>query len=320
MTPNLTDVAPLAIIALPVPLHGRCSRSITRARARECSPPRYPPPAPAPAPENSTNLVNAASADATGLSASRKDGRHKADVKSEKELDKERKKADKNAKFQAKKKAQPQAAGPPGSAGNKKDKKDKDESALPAYVEETAKGDKKMLKSLDDPYHKAYMPAVVESAWYDWWEKEGFFKPEFTQDGEPKAKGTFVIPIPPPNVTGKLHCGHALATSLQDLLVRWHRTQGYTTLYLPGCDHAAIPTQAVVEKMLWRQEKKTRHDLGRPKFLETTLAWVDEYKGNITAVLKRLGGSFDWTREAFTMMNFSTAVIKVFVCMRQSYL
>ncbi|KAH5396953.1 hypothetical protein HBI42_218940 [Parastagonospora nodorum] len=173
MTPNLTDVAPLAIIALPVPLHGRCSRSITRARARECSPPRYPPPAPAPAPENSTNLVNAASADATGLSASRKDGRDKADVKSEKELDKERKKADKNAKFQAKKKAQP---GSPGSAGNKKDKndkkdkkdqKDKDEGVLPAYVEETAKGDKKMLKSLDDPYHKAHMPAVVESAWYD---------------------------------------------------------------------------------------------------------------------------------------------------------
>ncbi|KAH5139307.1 hypothetical protein HBH69_219630 [Parastagonospora nodorum] len=161
-----------------------------------------------------------------------------------------------------------------------------------------------MLKSLDDPYHKAHMPAV----------KEGFFKPEFTQGGEPKANGTFVIPIPPPNVTGKLHCGHALATSLQDLLVRWHRMQGYTTLYLPGCDHAAIPTQAVVENMLWRQEKKTRHDLGRPQFLETTLAWVDEYKGNITAVLKRLGGSFDWTRKAFTMINFSTAVIKVFVC------
>jgi valyl-tRNA synthetase len=77
--------------------------------------------------------------------------------------------------------------------------------------------------------------------------------------------------------------------------------QGYTTLYLPSCDHAAIATQAVVENMLWRRENKTRYDLGRLEFLDTTVAWVDEYKSKITRVLKRLGGSFDWTREALTM-------------------
>lgn len=268
------------------------------------------------------DLLDSASSDTTGQGAPGKDGGDKdagKKAKTEKELEKERKKAGKDAKFQAKKKAQAAAAAPEGKEGKeKKEKKKKDEDVLPEYAEETKKGDKKILKSLDDPYHKAYIPAVVESAWYDWWEKEGFFKPEFTEDGEAKAKGTFVIPIPPPSVTGKLHCGHALATSLQDLLIRWHRMQGYTTLYLPGCDHAALATQAVVENMLWRREKRTRHDLGRPKFLETTVAWVDEYKDNITSVLKRMGGSFDWTREAFTMdSNLSAAVTEVFVRMHE---
>lgn len=78
-----------------------------------------------------------------------------------------------------------------------------------------------VLKPLDDAFHKAYIPKVVESAWYDWWEAEGYFKPEFTKDGKKKEKGSFVIVIPPPNITGKLHIGHALATSLQDVLIRW---------------------------------------------------------------------------------------------------
>lgn len=110
----------------------------------------------------------------------------------------------------------------------------------------------------------------------DWWEKEGFFKPELQPNGEVKEPGNFVIPIPPPNVTGKLHCGHALATSLQDVLIRWHRMRGFTTLYVPGCDHAGIATQSVVEKMLWRREKKTRYDLGRKAFVERTMDWKTE--------------------------------------------
>jgi valyl-tRNA synthetase len=117
-----------------------------------------------------------------------------------------------------------------------------------------------------------------------------------------------------PNVTGKLHCGHALATALQDVMIRWHRQKGYTTLFLPGCDHAGISTQSVVENMLWRREKKTRHDLGRPAFVERTMEWKEEYHGSIVSVLKRMGGSFDWTREAFTMdKNLSTAVTETFV-------
>ncbi|KAH7344317.1 valyl-tRNA synthetase-like protein [Pyrenochaeta sp. MPI-SDFR-AT-0127] len=270
---------------------------------------------PTPADSLKNRLVGLAASDTAGQSTRNMDGdQHTANkVKTAKELDKERKKAEKDAKFQAKKKAQARPAGPD---GKHRKEKAKDESVLPAYVEETKKGDKKLLKSLDDPHHKAYRPAVVESAWYDWWESQGFFQPEFTSEGKAKAKGTFVVPIPPPNVTGKLHCGHALATSIQDLLVRWHRMQGYTTLYLPGCDHAAIATQAVVENMLWRRHGQTRHDLGRASFLESTVAWVDEYKGNITRVLKRLGGSFDWTREAFTMdANLSAAVTEVFVRM-----
>lgn len=137
-------------------------------------------------------------------------------------------------------------------------------------------------------------------------------------NGNVKEPGYFVIPIPPPNVTGKLHCGHALATSLQDVMIRWHRMKGYTTLYLPGCDHAGIATQAVVEKMLARREGKTRHDLGRPAFIERTMEWKNEYHQALTHTLKRLGGSFDWTREAFTMdKNLSRAVTETFVRMHE---
>jgi valyl-tRNA synthetase len=137
-------------------------------------------------------------------------------------------------------------------------------------------------------------------------------------NGNVKDAGYFVIPIPPPNVTGKLHCGHALATSLQDVLIRWHRMRGFTTLYLPGCDHAGIATQSVVEKMLARREGKTRHDLGRQKFIERTMDWKTEYHQHLTHTLKRMGGSFDWTREAFTMdKNLSKAVTETFVKMHE---
>ncbi|KAF2187716.1 hypothetical protein K469DRAFT_704654 [Zopfia rhizophila CBS 207.26] len=270
--------------------------------------------------DSKKDILNAAEGEATGQSAPGRDGGEKdipKKAKTEKELEKERKKAEKDAKFKAKKAAQAAAAGGEGAkAGGKagaKEKKKKDEEKLPEYVEETPKGEKKILKPLDDVYHKAYIPRVVESAWYDFWEKEGFFKPEL-KDGKVKEAGSFVISVPPPNVTGALHCGHALATALQDALIRWHRMRGFTTAYIPGCDHAGISTQSVVENMLWRRKKQTRYDLGRPKFLETTMQWKNEYHEKINRVLKRLGGSFDWSREAFTMdENLSAAVTETFV-------
>lgn len=100
-----------------------------------------------------------------------------------------------------------------------------------------------------------------------------------------------MIPLPPPNVTGRLHCGHALANSLQDTLIRWHRMRGFETLWVPGCDHAGISTQSVVEKMLWNREKKTRMDLGREKFTQVVWEWKGEYHEHINHAQKLMGGS-----------------------------
>lgn len=264
--------------------------------------------------ESKKDILSAAETEATGQHAPGRENEKGVEKKEKtaKELEKERKKAEKDAKFKAKKAA---AAGAAKDAPAKeKKKKGKEEEQLPEYVEQTPKGEKKRLQSLDGPYTKAYIPKVVESAWDAWWDAQGFFKPQFAEDGNVKAPGHFVIPIPPPNVTGKLHCGHALATSLQDVLIRWHRMRGYTTLYLPGCDHAGIATQSVVEKMLKRRENKTRYDLGRQKFLERTMEWKEEYHRHLTNTLRRMGGSFDWTREAFTMdENLSKAVTETFV-------
>ncbi|KAI1213881.1 tRNA synthetases class I-domain-containing protein [Annulohypoxylon truncatum] len=238
-----------------------------------------------------------------------------AKVKTEKELEKERKKAEKAAKFEQKK---AKAAAQAPAASKNKEKKAKaqkaEEEALPSYVEETPAGEKKQLRSLDDPQLKAYNPIAVESAWYEWWEKSGFFKPEFTPDGKVKEEGSFVIVIPPPNVTGALHMGHALGNSLQDVMIRWNRMHGKTTLWLPGCDHAGISTQSVVENMLWRRQGKTRHDLGRKKFVETVWEWKEDYHKRINNAQRKMGGSTDWSREAFTMdKNLSAAVTETFV-------
>ncbi|OAQ70547.1 valyl-tRNA synthetase, mitochondrial precursor [Pochonia chlamydosporia 170] len=193
----------------------------------------------------------------------------------------------------------------------KKAKEKKAEEVIPPYVEDTPAGEKKRIRSFEDPNFKAYDPIAVESAWYDWWQKEGFFKPKFTPDGKVKEAGSFVIVHPPPNVTGSLHMGHALGDSLQDLMIRWNRMNGKTTLWLPGCDHAGISTQSVVEKMLWRKEGKTRHDLGRTKFVETVWEWKEDYHKRINKALTHMGGSFDWT---FTMdANLSAAVVETFV-------
>ncbi|VDP82315.1 unnamed protein product [Echinostoma caproni] len=120
----------------------------------------------------------------------------------------------------------------------------------------------------------SYSPKYVEALWYEWWEKSGFFCPEHEFRRIPNEK--FVMVIPPPNVTGNLHLGHALTNSIEDAITRWHRMNGRTTLWLPGCDHAGIATQVVVEKKLWRELKKTRHDLGRDAFIEEVWRWKEE--------------------------------------------
>ena len=231
-------------------------------------------------------------------------------------VEKERRKAEKLAKFQAKQAASKTSISATSSVPKDKKARPAKPAAepVPEYVEDTPPGEKKRLKSLDHPNFKAYDPIAVESAWYDWWEKKGFFKPQFTPAGNVKEKGNFVIVHPPPNVTGALHMGHALGDSLQDVMVRWNRMHGKTTLWLPGCDHAGISTQSVVENMLWRKEQKTRHHFGRAKFVETVWDWKDSYHKRINQALRKLGGSFDWNREAFTMdANLSAAVTETFI-------
>ncbi|KAK5124217.1 hypothetical protein LTR85_001920 [Meristemomyces frigidus] len=272
---------------------------------------------PPPSDDVKNALLAAAEGDPKGENAAGQDGGDKnaeKKEKSERELAKERQKAEKTAKLAAKQEKQKAMAA--ASQPKQKEKK-KEQVTLPPYKEETPKGEKKILKPLDDEYHKAYIPSVVESAWYDWWEKEGFHLPDFAEDGEVKKPGYFVISIPPPNVTGALHIGHALATSLQDAMIRWNRMKGLTVLYVPGCDHAGISTQSVVENMLYnRRNGMTRHDLGREKFVETVWEWKEEYHIKINKVLRRMGGSMDWTREGFTMSpTLSAAVRQTFVQM-----
>ncbi|KXS96898.1 hypothetical protein AC578_6221 [Pseudocercospora eumusae] len=272
---------------------------------------------PPPSAESKNAILEAANGDIKGQSAPGKDGgdaNAPKKEKTEKELAKERAKAEKEAKFLAKQQKQKQQQQQAASAP-KAQKEKKQQVKLAPYVEKTPKGEKKILEPLDDEYHKAYNPSVVESAWYDWWEKEGFHKPEFKSDGNVKDAGYFVISIPPPNVTGALHIGHALATSLQDTMIRWNRMQGKTVLFVPGCDHAGLSTQSVVENMLYRRRNgTTRHDLGREKFVETVWEWKEEYHAKINRGMKRLGGSMDWTREAFTMdENLSAAVRQTFI-------
>ncbi len=157
---------------------------------------------------------------------------------------------------------------------------------------------------------KAYEPREVEERWYGFWEKEGVF--EATDD--PKdTRPVYVCPMPPPNVTGSLHMGHALMTTLEDVLTRWHRMRGFNALWLPGIDHAGIATQTVVERQLAR-EGKTRHDLGRDAFVERIWTWKAESGGTITKQQRVLGASPDWRRTKFTMdPDLSVAVTEAFV-------
>jgi valyl-tRNA synthetase len=154
---------------------------------------------------------------------------------------------------------------------------------------------------------KHYDPKAVEAKWYAWWEQQGFFHAEPSRAGEP-----YCVMIPPPNVTGILHMGHALNNTVQDILVRWRRMEGRNTLWMPGTDHAGIATQNVVEKAL-RKQGQSRRELGREAFLQKVWAWRQEYGGTIVRQLRQLGASCDWPRERFTMdEGLSEAVAEVF--------
>ncbi len=156
---------------------------------------------------------------------------------------------------------------------------------------------------------KTYDPSASERRIYDWWEQSGFFKPEIAPpDAEP-----FVISIPPPNITGELHLGHAMFVSLEDLMIRYKRMRGYAALWVPGYDHAGIATQLQVEKTLAREGVR-RQDIGREEFLRRTWAWKEKYGGHIVRQLRRLGASCDWDRMRFTMdEGLSRAVREAFV-------
>jgi len=143
---------------------------------------------------------------------------------------------------------------------------------------------------------KTYDPKQVEKKIYDMWEKNGCFRGEIDPDKEP-----FSIVMPPPNVTGQLHMGHALDATLQDILTRYKRMQGYAALWLPGVDHAGIATQIKVEEVLRKEEGKTRYDLGREKFLERVWDWKKQYGDRIVEQQKSMGVSCDWSRSRFTM-------------------
>jgi valyl-tRNA synthetase len=152
---------------------------------------------------------------------------------------------------------------------------------------------------------KGYDPRDAESRWYSVWAERGYFRADDESEKEP-----FCIVIPPPNITGALHMGHAVFVTLQDLLARWKRMSGKNVLWLPGTDHAGIATQLVVERELRKQENKTRHDLGREEFLRRVWAWKEKYGGRITEQLRVMGASCDWDRERFTMDEGLTRAVR----------
>ena len=156
---------------------------------------------------------------------------------------------------------------------------------------------------------KTYTPSAIEQKWYQTWEAQGYFAPR----EDDTDSNSYCIMIPPPNVTGTLHMGHAFQDTIMDALTRYHRMKGDNTLWQPGCDHAGIATQMVVERQL-NAAGQTRHDLGREKFIEKVWEWKEHSGGEITRQLRRMGTSLDWEHERFTMdEGLSEAVQKVFI-------
>ncbi len=157
-------------------------------------------------------------------------------------------------------------------------------------------------------FSKPYNPKSTETRIYENWENTGYFSPKID-----KSKDPFVMIMPPPNVTGQLHMGHALTIALEDMIVRWHRMNGEPTLYLPGTDHAGIATQVVVERLL-ASEGTNRYELGREQFEQRIWEWVHEYGERIYTQIRRLGASCDWSRKSFTLDDGpKKAVRKTFV-------
>eukprot|EP01113_Clastostelium_recurvatum_P006197 TRINITY_DN1280_c0_g1_i1.p1 TRINITY_DN1280_c0_g1~~TRINITY_DN1280_c0_g1_i1.p1 ORF type:complete len:1101 (-),score=423.01 TRINITY_DN1280_c0_g1_i1:24-3326(-) len=241
-------------------------------------------------------------------------------VEAEKKRAAEKKKAEAEKKSADPSGASSSASGSSSSSGvsDKAAAGDKKLRLKKEYVNPTPVGQKKDTAA---PLDAAYDPPTVEAAWYDWWQQCGFFNPEkqvalqqqYGYSSE-NAKENFTIVIPPPNVTGSLHLGHALTNAVQDALVRYHRMRGFRTLWVPGTDHAGIATQVTVEKRLARERGVNRHDLGREAFIKEVWKWKEEYGGKINIQLRRLGSSLDWSREVFTMdEDRSKAVTEAFV-------
>ncbi|XP_024531973.1 valine--tRNA ligase, mitochondrial 1 isoform X2 [Selaginella moellendorffii] len=170
----------------------------------------------------------------------------------------------------------------------------------------TPSGEKKRLAPV---MAQGYNPALVEASWYEYWEKQGFFVADASSQ-----KPKFVMVIPPPNVTGVLHIGHALMCAVEDTLTRWRRMKGYETLWVPGVDHAGISTQVVVEKKIMREKGLTRHDVGREDFVKEVWSWKEQHGTSIFSQLRKMGASVDWSRECFTMDEpRCKAVVEAFV-------
>ncbi len=154
---------------------------------------------------------------------------------------------------------------------------------------------------------KNYDPKDFEERIYNMWEENGCFRAEVDKDKKP-----FTIVMPPPNITGQLHMGHALDQTLQDVLTRWKRMQGYSALWLPGSDHASIATEVKVVNSIRENEGLEKEDLGREEFLKRAWAWKEEYGGRITRQCRKLGDSCDWSRERFTMDEGCNKAVKAF--------
>ncbi|KAF7261463.1 hypothetical protein EG68_00986 [Paragonimus skrjabini miyazakii] len=233
---------------------------------------------------------------------------HEEVVRSKAKLRKDAKREKKLEKFEAKQNKLNDEATKTNKVKKSKSKK-QDNVVLPSLGHS---GKKDVTQKMPD----SYSPRFVEAHWYDWWERCGYFTPEFRVQNigsRADSQEKFVMVIPPPNVTGNLHLGHALTNSIEDAITRWNRMHGKTTLWLPGCDHAGIATQVVVEKKLWRERNLTRHDLGREAFVEEIWKWKEEKGDRIYAQLRALGSSCDWSRARFTMDPImSRAVVEAF--------
>ncbi|VFQ92059.1 unnamed protein product [Cuscuta campestris] len=227
--------------------------------------------------------------------------------KEEKAQEKELKKLKAAQKAEAAKLQAQQTSGANKAPKKKNAKRDTGEENPEDFLDpHTPFGQKKQLSRL---MAKAFNPSAVEKAWYSWWEKSNFFV------ADPKSsKPPFVILLPPPNVTGELHIGHALTAALQDVLVRWRRMSGFNVLWVPGTDHAGIATQVKVEEKIMHEKQLKRHDIGREEFLSEAWKWKEKCGGTILKQLRQLGASLDWSRECFTMdEKRSRAVSEAFV-------